>query len=107
MRLMVFFDLPTRTPEERKVYQRFRNFLLKDGYHMIQFSVYARICGGMDRLDKHMTRLKANLPDRGHVRCMSVTEKQYAAMQILLGEETPEEKQGNSVQLVFFDDGFL
>ena len=42
--LVVFFDLPTTTPEDKKNYQYFRKALLEDGYTMIQYSVYARAC---------------------------------------------------------------
>ncbi len=42
MRMIVFFDLPVQTKTERRHATAFRNFLLKDGYHMLQFSVYAK-----------------------------------------------------------------
>ena len=40
MRILVFFDLPTNNKKERKEASRFRNFLITDGYDMLQFSVY-------------------------------------------------------------------
>lgn len=43
MRLMVLFDLPTGNKKERKSYAEFRKFLIHDGYHMEQFSVYSRL----------------------------------------------------------------
>ena len=51
MRILVFFDLPVKTKEERGAAAKFRNFLLMDGYHMIQLSVYARICNGTDSVE--------------------------------------------------------
>lgn len=48
MRLLVFFDLPVKTKAERRSYVLFRRFLLRDGYDMIQFSVYGRILFGRD-----------------------------------------------------------
>lgn len=53
MRMIVFFDLPVQTKTERRHATAFRNFLLKDGYHMLQFSVYARVCNGNDAVKKH------------------------------------------------------
>ncbi|MEM5879562.1 MAG: CRISPR-associated endonuclease Cas2 [Candidatus Aenigmatarchaeota archaeon] len=103
MRLIVFFDLPVKSKRDRKAYQDFRNFLLKDGYDMVQFSVYSRICGGLDRTETHLSRLKKNLPSKGHVRCMIVTEKQYASMMVLLGEKTAQEKSLEIGQLPFGD----
>lgn len=86
MRILVFFDLPVKTASERRAATQFRNFLLKDGYHMVQYSVYTRICNGSDAVEKHETRLKLHLPPKGSIRSLVVTEKQYDSMKILLGE---------------------
>lgn len=86
MRMLVFFDIPVKTKRQRRIATGFRNFLLKDGYHMVQFSVYARVCNGVDAVEKHRIRLKAALPENGSVRLMVVTEKQYEAIEILVGE---------------------
>ena len=68
MRILVFFDLPVKTKAQRREATRFRNFLLTDGYHMLQYSVYARVCNGMDAVEKHRQRVKQNLPDNGAIR---------------------------------------
>ena len=86
MRMLVFFDIPVKTKRQRRIATGFRNFLLKDGYHMVQYSVYARVCNGIDAVDKHRSRLKTALPENGSVRLMVVTEKQYEAIEILVGE---------------------
>lgn len=57
MRMLVFFDLPVKTREQRRAATRFRNFLLGDGYYMVQYSVYTRICNGMDAVAVHKNRL--------------------------------------------------
>lgn len=101
MWLFVFFDLPVKEKRERKAAARFRNFLLKDGYLMIQFSVYGRICNGQDRVDKHVQRIQANVPGRGSVRAMQITDKQYDRMKILVGNRTKNEKT-KAEQLVLF-----
>jgi len=101
MWLFVFFDLPVKTKKERHAATRFRNFLLKDGFMMIQFSVYARICNGQDRVDKHVQRLLIELPRQGSVRAMQVTDKQYERMKILVGTKQNNEKT-KSEQLVLF-----
>jgi len=103
MRLLVFFDLPVKTKKDKRNYADFRKFLLKDGYYQIQYSVYGRICGGLDRVQTHLMRLKANLPPKGSVRCMVVTEKQYASIEILVGQETAEEKTTRYEQLTLGD----
>ena len=58
MRIIVFFDLPTLTKTDRRNASRLRNFLVKDGYVMLQLSVYSRICKGKDDVEKHAKRLK-------------------------------------------------
>ena len=44
MWLFVLFDLPVETKKERKAAADFRKALLKDGFSMLQFSVYNRHC---------------------------------------------------------------
>ena len=82
--LFVFFDLPVGTKPERGAATQFRNFLKRDGYMMIQFSVYARICRGDEAVDKHLQRVTRSLPKRGSVRALQVTDKQYGRMKLLL-----------------------
>ena len=86
MRMMIFFDLPTGTKAERKAAHDFREFLLKDGYYMVQYSVYARICNGYDAVKKHTKRVQQVVPPEGSVRLLTITEKQYEAMTVILGD---------------------
>ncbi len=81
---------PVTTPTERKEAARFRKFLLSDGYYMLQYSIYVRICNGPEAAQKHTQRLHNNLPDQGSVRLLQITERQYAAMQILCGNPSPD-----------------
>jgi CRISPR-associated protein Cas2 len=101
MWIIVFFDLPVTKPKQRKAATQFRNFLLKDGYLMLQFSVYARVCKGQESVGKHLKRIQAHLPTEGSIRALQVTDKQYARMRILLGNLTAEEQTGGE-QLLFF-----
>ncbi len=88
----MFFDLPVKTGAQRRSASRFRSFLLSDGYYMVQYSVYARICNGVDAASKHKARLKAHLPDNDAVRMLVITEKQYGSIEILLGKLSTEEE---------------
>lgn len=99
---MVFYDLPVVSPGDRKVYTRFRKFLLRDGYDMVQFSIYARICNGQDSVNKHVTRLMAHLPERGSIRSMQVTEKQFADIKVMVGQKRVKEDSKFADQLSFF-----
>lgn len=102
MRIIVFFDLPVTSRAKRKAANRFRQFLLKDGYQMLQLSVYSRIVRGRDALEKHNKRLCENLPEEGAVRCLEVTEKQFANMSVLLGKLKLQEEKVNANQMLLF-----
>lgn len=98
----MFFDLPVVSKADRKAYAQFRKFLIKDGYDMVQYSVYARICNGQDSINKHLRRLKENLPSKGSVRCMQVTEKQFAEIEVLVGKKKRKEEAEFAQQVLFF-----
>ena len=102
MRLLVFFDLPVVSRAERRAYTIFRRFLLNDGYDMIQFSVYGRILNGNDAEAKHLKRLIDHLPPAGSVRCLTVTEKQFAGVKLLVGLPIFQEKSVKAAQLLLF-----
>jgi len=102
MRLIVFFDLPSVTKTEKRAYTLFRRFLLNDGYDMLQWSVYGRVVNGMDAEKKHLNRLEANLPPAGSVRSLTVTEKQFASIKMLVGKPKIQEKKINSNQILLF-----
>ena len=70
MRLLVFFDLPVKTKDDQREANRFRNFLLRDGYDRVQLSVYARVCRGPENVETHIRRLQKNLPPHGCVRLL-------------------------------------
>ena len=102
MRILVLFDLPTKTRTERRAYSQFRKFLINDGYDMIQFSIYGRIVANRDAEEKHSARVVANLPPEGSVRVLVVTEKQFASMKILVGLPLFQEKKVNANQIALF-----
>jgi len=102
MRLVVLYDLPVVKKAHKKAYARFHKFLLRDGYDMVQYSVYARICNGQENVDKHLTRLSANLPGEGSVRSVQITEKQFTGIKVLVGQKKKKESAKYANQLSFF-----
>ncbi|WP_270455904.1 CRISPR-associated endonuclease Cas2 [Allisonella histaminiformans] len=100
MRVLVFFDLPTGTKQEKKQYIRFRKYLLDNGYEMLQYSVYCRITGNRDEAEKYIAHLQMNLPRDGQVRSLLITELQYEQMKILLGSPTISEKKVKDRELL-------
>ncbi len=69
---------------------------------MLQYSVYARVCNGMDAVEKHRQCVKQNLPDNGAIRLMVITEKQYEAIDVLLGKLTAADEPFQCEQLSIF-----
>ena len=105
MWLMVMFDLPVKTKTQRGQANRFRNFLLKDGYLRMQYSVYGRICNGLERVDKHLKRLENNLPPKGNIRALQMTDRQMKHMKFLLGKpekDSSQDRQYSTRQLFLF-----
>lgn len=80
MWLFVFFDLPTATKKNRKDAARFRKDLEKDGFTMMQFSVYVRHCASKESADVHLKRVKSFIPTEGQVTILTVTDRQYGEM---------------------------
>ena len=86
MRVIVMFDLPTETSLDRRRYRNFRKFLIDDGFVMMQESIYSKICLNMHTVDKVESNVRKNCPPNGIVQVMSVTERQFAGMKMLVGE---------------------
>lgn len=100
MRLLCFFDLPTETPQDKRVYRQFRKELLANGFEMLQFSVYYRTCPNRSFANKFYKRLKmSNLP-AGNVRLLAVTEKQFSEMVLIVGGKTKQEEVVSNHKMV-------
>ena len=85
MWLMVFFDLPTDTKQQRKASAMFRKRLLADGFMMFQFSIYIRNCPSKENADVHAQRVRGLLPKEGKVGIPCVTDKQCGSMELFYG----------------------
>ena len=90
MRVIVFFDLPTTTKAERKHYSKFRKFLLKNGFLMLQESVYCKLILNATACRAVIGNVRKNKPPAGLVQLLTVTEKQYADIELIVGESVSE-----------------
>lgn len=90
MRVIVFFDLPTVTVENRREYVKFRKFLIKSGFLMLQESVYSKLALNKSVADGVTSSIKKNKPEKGLVQMMVVTEKQFNRMEYVCGEFSNE-----------------
>ena len=97
MWLFVFFDLPTNTKKERHDASVFRKRLLKDGFTMMQYSVYIRHSASRENTETHIQRVKSMLPGKGMVSIITITDKQFGDVKHFWGKKRkkppPEPKQ--------------
>lgn len=96
--MMVAFDLPVGTDEEKKAANGFREWLKKDGYQMLQYSVYVRPCVSYARQQTHVERLRKICPSEGHIRAIFITRSQWQRSFVIHGppgkkaeEQNPED----------------
>ncbi len=86
MRVIVFFDLPTVTMEDRRNYRLFRKCLIKSGFIMMQESVYCKMITSPSVEKSVNTMLVKNKPPQGTVQSLVVTENQFSKMKYVTGE---------------------
>jgi CRISPR-associated protein Cas2 len=87
MWVVAMFDLPVDTKEGRREYAQFRKALLKDGFAMMQFSVYVRHASSRENAEVHMKRVGQAVPPRGEVRILTLTDAQFERMRIFRGKK--------------------
>lgn len=90
MRIIVMFDLPVLTDTERRAYRSFRKMLLKEGFFMMQESVYCKLVQNPTAAETVIERLRKNKPAEGLVQILKVTERQFAKMEYLVGKKTTD-----------------
>ncbi|MBQ5960792.1 MAG: CRISPR-associated endonuclease Cas2 [Firmicutes bacterium] len=90
MRVLVFFDLPTITGKNKREYRLFRKYLIKSGYIMEQESVYSKLAPNGTVADSLIQNIRKNIPEKGLIQVLKVTEKQYSNMEFVLGNKRGE-----------------
>ena len=85
MRVIVMFDLPTETANDRRNYTKFRRYLIKSGFLMLQESVYVKLALNQNNAAYISDGVKKNKPPNGLVQILSITEKQFSRMEIVTG----------------------
>lgn len=86
MRMLVMFDLPTETLADRREYNRFRKFLITNGFMMMQESIYSKLMLNATVQASVMAQIRKNKPKDGVVQVLTITEKQFSRMEFLVGE---------------------
>lgn len=86
MRTIVFFDLPNVYAKDKRNYMLFRKFLMNEGFIMMQESVYSKIVLNSQQANLLLNRVKKNSPKKGFIQLLTITEKQYANIEYIVGE---------------------
>ena len=86
MRVLVLYDLPIGSSSEIRAYTKFRKYLLKNGFMMMQESVYTKLALNQTVCRNIMENVRKNKPEEGLVQMLAITERQYSKMEIIVGE---------------------
>jgi len=90
MRILVFFDLPVLSSQQRKQYTKFRKHLVKSGFFMMQESVYSKLVLNATAAENVRENIRKNKPTEGLIQILTITEKQFARMEFLIGSTQTE-----------------
>lgn len=85
MRVIVFFDLPTLTLNDKREYRKFRKNLIQNGFIMVQESVYAKLVLNATVANSVKEKIRKIKPENGLVQMLVITEKQFAKMEYVTG----------------------
>ena len=86
MRMIVLFDLPVLTSEDRRNYRNFRKLLIKNGFIMLQESVYCKLLTTPAVESSVKNLIWKNRPPEGLVQMLTITERQFSKMEFIVGE---------------------
>jgi len=99
--LFALFDLPVVTTEDKRRYVHFRNLLIKEGFDMLQYSVYARYFPNEEACTPKKKRIRKAIPPSGHVRLLTVTDRQFEKMENYVGKK-PKSSEPPPDQMALF-----
>ena len=85
MRTIVFFDLPNVYMKDKRNYLLFRKYLLSEGFIMLQESVYSKIILNSEQASLLIERIRKKAPKKGVIQALTITEKQYANIEYIIG----------------------
>lgn len=100
MRMIVFFDLPNESLDEKKEYRKFRKFLIKEGFVMLQYSIYSKIVLNKTMSDLVRKRIYDNKPKSGLVQLLSITEKQFQSIEYIIGKSNSNVIQSDNRMII-------
>lgn len=100
LRIILFFDLPMEKASERKEYAKFRKRLIKEGFLMLQKSVYTKLAINRQTMELELNKVKSFLPREGLIQVLTVTEKQFTKIETILGNAIKHSEIASTDRLV-------
>ena len=90
--VLLMFDLPVKTRDQRRRASKYRHMLLETGFSMVQLSVYSKYLINATGLRSILPQIKSEIPKNGAVRVLRLTDEQWAATYRYYGpiETSPE-----------------
>lgn len=77
--VLLMFDLPVKTREQRRRASQYRLMLLEIGFSMVQLSIYSKYLINATGLRSILPQIKNEIPNNGAVRVMRLTDEQWAS----------------------------
>ena len=96
--LLLLFDLPMQTAEQRREYRGFIKNLRRVGFSMFQESVYVRLLSNISAAPATAGKIERFAPKEGSVRLLPLSLQTFKAFQTL---------RGTPFDMAFFSDDFI
>ncbi|MFV0382021.1 MAG: CRISPR-associated endonuclease Cas2 [Breznakia sp.] len=100
MRLIIFFDLPVKTDQDKAEYRKLIKSLKEHGFIRIQYSIYSKLCINSIATITAKKKFEAYCPIKGDVRYLVLTETQYQSIKAISKEYSLTEAITNNNRLL-------
>lgn len=88
MRIILMYDIYDDNSRESN---SFRNNLIKNGYYMIQYSIYVKVIPSYSQYSSEKQKISKFLPKSANVRLILLSEKQYQEIELIKGNYSKNE----------------
>lgn len=86
MRVIVMFDILVNTSEEKRDYRVFRKWLIKDGFIMMQYSIYSKLVLNESSAKLLRKRIEEQKTKKGLIQVLQLTENQFQDIYCIQGK---------------------
>ena len=96
--MLVLFDLPTETKQQRRDYRTFRKHLKRSGYFFFQESIYVKMLHNASSAASEIADVEDAAPKSGNVSVLPMSLSAFSRLQTV---------RGSSFDLSFFTSEIL